>query len=202
MRLSTWPALPVVVIAALCLATWLRPRLPGRAEGPDAATVVDRLREVSRLEVLDARLTKHVRWQPDPPPSRSLTGDVLEWARSTVFPRRADAMVVGDAHCFVDLRRLTTRDVRRVGDSFEVVLPPVQVAVELLPDETRFLTSSLDAAELSDFLTFARGRLQADAERDTSLSEQAARSAEAQVRTLLQTLGVSGEVRLTPTPRS
>ena len=210
MRLPTWSLVPIAVLSVLGVATWLRPRLPGHVEGPDAATVVDRLREVARLEVLDARLTNHVRWEPDPPPSKSLGADVLEWARATVFPRRAEAIAVGDAHCFLDLRHLDAKSVRRVGDALEVVLPPMQVSVELLPGETRFLHSSLDAAQTGDFLVFARARLQADAERDASLSEQAARSAEAQLRTVLQTFGVSRviivkslvESQLTSPPRS
>lgn len=152
-------------------------------------TVLTRIREVARLETLDVTVYKKVSYEPEPPPSTTLTSDVLAWAKHSLAPRRGRAIVFGVAHVGLVLSRLRAEDVRIVGSTIEVVLPPTEVRVELLPQETEIVSSNLDSAQTALLLEKGRAALQVDVSRDRALQERAQQSSERALRALFTTLG-------------
>lgn len=180
--------------AGAATTLWLlrrRPRLP------DPPALVTRMREVARLETLDVSLYKKVSFEPDPEPSASLLGDALTWAKFTLRPPGGKAIVFADVHIGLDLAKLDPSSMRVQGDQVEVVLPPMQVKVELKPGETEVLGSNLDSQQTAQLFEVAREAFEREVARDAQLNEKARRSAERALRALLITLGFR-EVRFVP----
>jgi Protein of unknown function (DUF4230) len=156
---------------------------------PDPPAVAIRIREVARLETLEVSLYKKVSFSPMPTPADSLWGDVAGWLRHTFRTPRGKAIVFAVARLGLDLSRLDASSVRVQGREAFVVLPPLQVTVELKPDETEILGSNLDSAETARLLELAKVAFEREVERDAALRERARASAERQIRALLTTLG-------------
>jgi uncharacterized protein DUF4230 len=156
---------------------------------PDPPAVAVRIREVARLETLEVSLYKKVSFSPAPTPADSLWGDVAGWLRHTFRTPRGKAIVFAVARLGLDLSRLDASSVRVQGREAFVVLPPLQVTVELKPDETEILGSNLDSAETARLLELAKVAFEREVERDPALRERARGSAERQIRALLTTLG-------------
>jgi hypothetical protein len=168
----------------LALRLGRRPAAP-----PDPPGVVTRVREVARLETLDVSLYKKVSFSPEPVEAESLWGDVAGWLRHTFRTPRGKAIVFADAHLSLDVSRIDERSVRVSGREVWIVLPPLQVTVELRPGETEVIGSNLDSAETARLLELARAAFEREVQADRALRERARASAERHVGALLAALG-------------
>lgn len=184
----------VFTLGAVVFAQWSQP------QPQSSAAVVTRMREVARLETLDVTVYRKVTLEPDPPPSTSVLGDVYQFARHTVTPQRGRAIVFGDAHLGLDLSKLDADHVRIRGERIEVVLPPVEVKVELRPDETEIIGSNLDSAQTAQLLALGKAMLERDVRGDRALQQRARASAERALIALLQTLGFGDVVFIDSAP--
>jgi len=162
---------------------------PSRPPPPETPAMVERLREVARLETLDVSLYKKVAFSPEPGPADSFWGDVWGWARHTLRAPRGRAIVFAEAHLGLDVSRLGPRSLRLRGREAWLVLPPLEVRVELRPGETEVIESNLDSAETARLLELARGAFQRQVEGDRALRERALASARRALAGLLATLG-------------
>lgn len=171
--------------AALGFRLWAARRPPL----PDPPALVERVREVARLEALDVSLWKKVTFEPEPVPAGSLWGDVGAWARRALRPPRGRAIVFADAHLGFDLSRLGTQSLRTEGREVSLVLPPLQIRVEIRPGDTEIIGSNLDSAETAQLLELARAAFQRQVESDRALRERALTSARRSLTALLLSLG-------------
>lgn len=176
----------LAVGAGLGLALRLARRAP---ELPDPPAVAAQIREVARLETLEVSLYKKVSFAPEPSPADSLWGDVVGWLRHTFRAPRGKAIVFAVARLGLDLSRLDASSVRVVGREVFVVLPPLRATVELRPDDTEIIGSTLDSAETARLFELARAAFERQVEADAALRARARASAERQIRALLATLG-------------
>jgi hypothetical protein len=158
---------------------------------PDPPAVAVRIREVARLETLEVALYKKVSFAPEPSEADTFWGDVAGWLRHTFRAPRGKAIVFATARLGLDLSRLDASSVRVADRDVWVVLPPVRATVELRPDETEIVGSTLDSAETARLFDLAKTAFEREVEADRSLRERARGSAERQVRALLVTLGFS-----------
>lgn len=156
---------------------------------PDGPALVAKVREVARLETLDVSLYRKVSFEPDPQPTGSLWGDLATWARHTVRAPRGKAIVFAEAHLSLDLRKIDERRLRVRGRAVDVVLPPVQVQVELRPAETEIIGSNLDSGETALLFEKARAAFEAEVAGDERLRERARESGKQTLRALLRGLG-------------
>ncbi|HYG70403.1 MAG TPA: DUF4230 domain-containing protein, partial [Anaeromyxobacteraceae bacterium] len=60
---------------------------------PDSPAVALRIREAARLETLDVRLYRKIRFAPEPTEAGSLWGDLAGWARHTFRAPEGRAIV-------------------------------------------------------------------------------------------------------------
>ncbi len=132
--------------------TWMLVHRSVEPVVPPAPVVVERMREVARLETLDLQVYKKIAYAPEPTPTGALWSDVLAWAKASLFPTRGRAIVFGTVHLGVDLSRLDARRLRIQGSRIEIALPPLQAQVELRPGETEIIASNLDSAETAHLL--------------------------------------------------
>lgn len=163
--------------------------LPHPTHELETPAVLTQMREVARLETLEVSVYRKVSYEPEVPPSTSLAGDVLAWAKHSVAPRRGRAIVFATVHVGLDLSRLRDEDVHIAGDVIEVVLPQPQVRVELLPLETEVIASNLDSAQTAALLEKGRITLEHDVQADAALRQRARASSERALRALLTTFG-------------
>lgn len=156
---------------------------------PDAPALVVKVREVARLQTLDASLYKKVTFAPDPRETGSVWGDLMQWASFTLRPPRGRAIVFAEAHLAVDLAKLDASALRVSGRRVEVVLPPVQVQVELKPAETEVIGSNLDSQQTAQLFELARAGFEREVAADEKLKARARTSAEQSLRALFLGLG-------------
>ena len=156
---------------------------------PDAPALVVKVREVARLQTLDASLYKKVTFAPDPRETGSVWGDLMQWASFTLRPPRGRAIVFAEAHLAVDLAKLDASALRVSGRHVEVVLPPVQVQVELKPAETEVIGSNLDSQQTAQLFELARAGFEREVAADEKLKARARTSAEQSLRALFLGLG-------------
>jgi hypothetical protein len=184
--------LAAAALVASLFAVWTG--LRGPTHPPDAPTVVERIREVARLETLDVNVYKKIRYEPEPVSTGNVWRDVYAWARAVLAPSHGRAIVFGTVHVGLDLSRLDLQSVAIHRGRVEVVLPPLQTRAEVRPAETEVIDSNLDSSETSQLLELARSAFEQDARADAGLQARARDSAERALRGLLLTLGFS-EVR-------
>jgi Protein of unknown function (DUF4230) len=156
---------------------------------PDAPALVVKVRQVARLQSLDVSLYKKVAFAPDPRETGSVWGDLMQWASYTLRPPRGRAIVFAEAHLSVDLGKLDASSLRVTGRRVEVVLPPVQVQVELKPAETEVIGSNLDSKETAQLFELARTGFEREVAADEKLKAQARSSAEQSLRALFFGVG-------------
>lgn len=183
LRLVPWLFAVVAVAVAGAL---LRVERLAAAEPP---AVIERIREVQRLEVLEVTVHQKVTFAPDPKPEATLLAGAWAYARETVAPRRGKALVFANARFFVDLRRLKPEQVRVRGDEVTLELPEPEVEAVVLPGETEVIASNLDSAETAALLEAAAGELRASVMRDAKLRERAREAAARTMTGLLKGLG-------------
>src|SRR5437588_628440 len=156
---------------------------------PDPPALIVKVREVARLQALDVSLYKKIEFAPDPRETGSVWGDLFQWASYTLRPPRGRAIVFAEAHLGVDLTKLDVAGLRVSGRRVEVVLPPVQVQVELKPAETEIIGSNLNSKETSRLFELARVAFEREVAADPKLQAQARASAEQSLRALFVGLG-------------
>ncbi len=162
---------------------------PSRPSPPDPPALVEKIREVARLETLEVSLHKKVSFAPEPVPADSFWGDLASWARRALRPPRGRAIVFADAHLALDVSRLGPEGVRVAGREAWVVLPPLEVRVEVKPGETEVIGSNLDSAETAQMLELARSAFRRQVEADGVLRERALAAARRALAGLLAQLG-------------
>ncbi len=169
--------------------TWMLVHRPVAPTVPPTPLVVERMREVARLETLDLQVYKKIAYAPEPTPTGALWSDVLAWAKASLFPSRGRAIVFGTVHLGVDLSRLDARRLRIQGSRIEIALPPLQAQVELRPGETEIIASNLDSAETAHLLELAKTAFEREVMADPVLQAKARGSAERALTGLLLSLG-------------
>jgi hypothetical protein len=181
--------LAVILGAALgALGVWLLLRPPSPSL-PDTPAMVQQMRDVARLETLDVALYKKVAFAPEPQVTDVLWKDVLIWARHTLENRKGRAIVFANAHLGFDFQRFDASHLQVAGTRVYVVLPPLEVKVELRPGETEIIDSNLDSAQTAQLLEKARLAFEQEVRADAGLRKRARASAERSLRGLLLTLG-------------
>ena len=156
---------------------------------PELPTVVERMREVARLEALEVNVYKKVSYDPEPVASGNVWRDVFAWAKAALAPSHGRAIVFGTVRVGLDLSRLTEQSLGVQGGRVDVVLPPLQTHAEVRPAETEVIRSNLDSAETGQLLELARAAFEQDARNDAALQARARSSAERALRGLLLSLG-------------
>src|SRR5215472_10402171 len=89
---------PAALLFALGAALSYSLFAPKPAKPPDPPSLVEQVREVTRLETLDVSVYKKVSFEPQPVPAGSFWGDVRNWGRYAVRPPRGRAIVFSDVH--------------------------------------------------------------------------------------------------------
>ncbi|MDY7232667.1 DUF4230 domain-containing protein [Hyalangium rubrum] len=186
--------LPVVLAAVLGAVGAFVALRPSPKLLPDPPALVLQMREVTRLETLDVSLYKKVSFSPEPTASDALWKDVIHWAAYSLRTPRGRAIVFADVHLGYDFQRVDTSSLRVTGTRVEVVLPPLEVKVELRPGETEIIDSNLDSAQTAQLLERARLAFEKEVRGDVRLQQRARQSAERSLRGLFLSLGFN-EVR-------
>lgn len=168
---------------------------------PDGPALVEKIREVARLETLEVRLYKRVSFAPEPTPAATVWGDVLNFIKQTVNAKEGRALVFADVSLGLDLSKLTAEQMRVRGRKVEVALPPLRAQVSLRPEETEVIDSNLDSAQTAKLFELAKDAFEREVQSDSRLQERARASAERQVRALLINAGFQ-EVVFVPYPMS
>lgn len=184
----------VALLLGALLLVLARPTSPRTPDGP---TLVERVREVARLETLDVNVYKKVGYAPEPTASGNVWRDVFVWAKAALLPSHGRAIVFGTVHVGLDLSQLDARALVLQGGRVEVVLPPLQTRAEVRPAETEIIESNLDSAQTAQLLELARVAFEAEARADAALQARARDAAERALRGLLLSLGFR-EVRFVP----
>jgi hypothetical protein len=152
---------------------------------PDPPAVVERIREVARLETLEVRLYRKVSFEPQPVPAGSFWGDVAGWARYTLRRPRGKAIVFAVGHLGLDgparpgSLRVSGREAwwRPAGGGGGVCR------------ETEVVGSNLDSAETAQLFQLAKEAFQREVSADEKLRARARDSARRAVQGLLLGLG-------------
>jgi hypothetical protein len=155
----------------------------------DVPIVVERMREVARLETLDVNVYKKVGYSPEPVATGNVWSDVWQWAKATLAPSRGRAIVFGTVHVGLDLQHLDANALAIHGGQVEVVLPPLETRAEVRPAEIEVIQSNLDSTQTGQLLELARVAFEQDARADAALQARARASAERAIRGLLLSLG-------------
>lgn len=182
-RLSSLLVVGLGIALGLTIA-WklLAPRPPAP---PDPPALVEKIRQVARLETLEVRLYKKVDFAPEPTPADTVWGDLAGWVRHTLARPRGKAIVFAVAHVGLDVSRLGPEQV------VSLVLPPLLTQVELRPGETEVIGSNLDSAETAKLLELARAGFQREVQADRALQGKARAAAEQALTALLLQVGVT-----------
>jgi hypothetical protein len=163
---------------------------PARPAPPDPPAVVEKIRQVARLEALEVQLYKKVTFAPDPGPADSVWGDLAGWVRHTLQRPRGKAIVFAVAHVGLDVSRLGPEQVRVRDRVVSLVLPPLTTRIELRPGETEVIGSNLDSAETARLLELATVAFEREVRADRVLQGKARAAAEQALTALLLQVGV------------
>ncbi|HET9552509.1 MAG TPA: DUF4230 domain-containing protein [Anaeromyxobacteraceae bacterium] len=157
---------------------------------PDPPAVVEKVREVARLETLEVTLYKKVTFAPEPQPAGSIWGDLAGWIRDAVNKPQGKAIVFAVARIGLDVSKLGPEDVELRGRVCAIALPPLEVKVELLPGETEVIGSNLDSAQTARLLELAKRAFEREVQADRALQARARAAAEQALTALLLQVGV------------
>lgn len=156
---------------------------------PSTATIVSQVQEVARLQTLEMSLHKKISFEPSPEQGDSAWQDVWHWAAQALRPARGRVIVFAVAHLGLDIARLGANSLRADGRSVFIVLPPLQVDVELQPGETEVIGSNLDSAQTTQLLESAKQAFVREVQADRTLQTRARGAAERALTGLLLGLG-------------
>jgi hypothetical protein len=180
-------------LVGLCVAAALLGAVGYRAfqqpKTPPEATVIERVREVARLETLEVTLYKKISFAPDPREAKSTVAGVLEWARFTLRPPKGKAILFAKAHVGFDLDQLDAKRLRVDGDRVLLALPPLKTQIELMPGETEVIDSNLDSQQTAQLFDTAKQAFEHEVQHDRALQEKAKASAQRALTGLLLGLG-------------
>lgn len=179
--------LAVLVGLGAFAALWLQ--RGHRPSPPDGPTIVTQMREVARLETLDVTLYKKISFEPGPEPADSVWGDLFNFVKFSLKAPKGRAIVFADLHLGLDLSKLSPERLLVRGDRVDVVLPPMQVKVELRPGDTEIIGSNLDSEQTAKLFELAKEAFENEARTNRQLQEKARQSTERALRALLVTLG-------------
>jgi len=163
---------------------------PGRPPPPDVPAVVEKVRQVARLETLQVSLYKKITFAPEPSEAASVWGDLAGWLRHVVARPQGKAIVFAEARIGLDVGQLGAGDVTVTGREAAIVLPPLEVVVELKPGETEIIGSNLDSAETARLLELAKAAFQREVMADRQLQRRARLAAEQALSALLLRVGL------------
>ena len=161
---------------------------------PDPPALVMQMREVTRLETLDVSLYKKVTFSPEPQATDALWKDVINWAAYSIHTPRGRAIVFADVRLGYDFQRIDASSLQVAGSRVDVVLPPLEVKVELKPGETEVIDSNLNSEQTAHLLEKAKLAFYKEVSGDQRLKDRARQSAERSLRALFFSLGFT-EVR-------
>jgi hypothetical protein len=178
------PVLWLLAVAAVVAAAALL--RVDRLAAPAPPALIERIREISRLEVLEVTVHRKTAYVPPPEPHATVLADVVAYARETVAPRRGKAIVFADARFFLDLRK---SNIRVEGEHVDVTLPKLELESSLLPAETEIISSNLDSAQTAQLLDEAESQLRAAVASDAALRRRADEAAVRTVGGLVAALG-------------
>ncbi|MCM2333775.1 MAG: DUF4230 domain-containing protein [Anaeromyxobacteraceae bacterium] len=187
-----------LAIGAGAVLAW-RLLAPGRPPPPDAPAVVEKVRQVARLEALQVSLYKKITFAPEPSEAGTVWGDLAGWLRHAVARPQGKAIVFAEARLGLDLGRLQPGDVAVEGRRARIALPPIEAVVELKPGETEVIGSNLDSAETARLLELARAAFHREVLADPALQRRARLAAEQALSALLLRVGLD-EVEFTERP--
>jgi len=191
-----------LLLAAVALSLgilWGRSHPSSRPARRSSPAMIQKLREVARLETLEASLYKKIVFEPGPVPAGSLWGDVINWARHSLRAPRGRAIVFADAHYSFDLDAIDESSLEVSPDQAVAVrLPRLRVRIELRPAETEVIGSNLDAEETAQLFELARTAFEREALADPTLRDRAIRSAERSIQALFLGLGFREVKLITP----
>jgi hypothetical protein len=163
---------------------------PARPPPPDPPAVVEKVRQVARLETLEVSLYKKITFAPEPVEAASIWGDLAGWLRHTVARPQGKAIVFAVARLGLDVRQLQPGDVEVRGREVAIRLPPLEVVIELKPGETEIIGSNLDSAETARLLELAKAAFQREVMADRGLQQRARAAAEQALSALLLRAGL------------
>ncbi len=187
-RLATLVILGLAIGAGAALVGRLL--VPSRPVPPDPPAVVEKIRQIARLEALQISLYKKVAFSPAPTPADSIWGDLAGWLRHTLAKPQGKAIVFAEARVGVDVAHLGPEAVELRGRDCYIVLPPAEVVVELKPGETEVLGSNLDSAETARLLELAKQAFEREVKADRALQGRARLAVEQALTALLLRVGV------------
>lgn len=176
------------VALAIFLFAATRTTVPDR-HLPDGPTLVEKVREIARLETLDVRAYKKLTYDVDPPASEGFLPSLSTWVRFTADPPVGRAIVFADVHIGFDLSKIDESTLRVQDDVVTVVLPPLMTTVELRPGETEVVSSNLDSQQTAELLDRGKWAIQHDVENDAALAERARESAKTSLTNFLMVAG-------------
>lgn len=154
---------------------------------PDPPALVEKIRDVARLETLDVSLYKKVSFEQPPP---WLNPGFMDFLKSmSPFKPKGKAIVFADVHMGLDFSKLNASHLRVRGEAVDVVLPPLQATVELKPGETEVINSNLDSQQTAQLLQDAKEAFHREAMSDPNLQARAKNSAQRSIRALLLSVG-------------
>jgi hypothetical protein len=185
-RLLSLVLLGLAIGAGAVLAWRLARRGPSL---PDPPAIATQIRDVARLVALDVTLYKKVGFAPEPVPAGSFWGDVAGWVQYTVARPQGKAIVFADAHVGLDLSKLDASRILVAGEEAWIVLPPLEVTVELRPGETEVIGSNLDSAQTAQLFELSKDAFRREVQADAALRARARASAERAIRALLLEAG-------------
>jgi len=163
---------------------------PSRPPPPDTPAVVEKVRQVARLETLQVSLYKKITFAPEPVEAGSLWGDLAGWLRHTVARPKGKAIVFAEARLGLDVGKLGPGDVEVRGREAFIRLPPLEVVVELKPGETEIIGSNLDSADTARLLELAKEAFRREVMADRGLQGRARLAAEQALSALLLRVGL------------
>ncbi len=185
-------ALAAVTVLAAGSALWAAKRPVHR--GPEPAVVVDAVREAVKLEVLEVKMHRVVRFEPDPPPADTMGQAFKGWVKDLLAHEEGSAVVFATARYRIDFRRIDAGNVYVRDRTAWVTLPPTDVVIELDPAETLVIRSTLSAGGETALLAGAKTAFTSTALADQGMRRRAHQAAENAVRAVLARLGI-GDVR-------
>lgn len=176
------------IVLAVFLFAATRTTVPDR-HLPDGPTLVEKVREIARLETLDVRAYKKLTYDVDPPATEGLLQGLTTWVKFSADPPVGRAIVFADVHIGFDLSKIDETTLRVDDDVVTVVLPPLMTTVEIRPGETEVVSSNLDSQQTAELLDRGKWAIQADVEGDPALAERARESAKTSLRNFLMVAG-------------
>lgn len=165
----------------------LRPA-PPVVPPPDGRAVVEKIRDVARLETLEVHVYRKVSFEQEAAKEESTWKDLANWLKTQVHPVRGRAIVFGVAHVQLDVDKL---QVHLRDRTIYVVLPPTRTHVELKPQETEIMSNEhLGPEQTSQMLALAKAEMEREVAADKRLQERAVTGAQRAIRAVLADAGL------------